>query len=72
MVYLLFVANFACIATPLNEKVKRYETDMLNTFMQEEHDAVAKVQKKLVSASVVVLPCSNGKLPLTRMLVIGI
>lgn len=59
-VYRKFLAGFACMPWPFNEKLKKGEPKMLDTFMQEEHEALETLQSKLLPAAGPALPQSKG------------
>lgn len=56
------VPNFACIAGPLDKYLKKHEQRMLHPFMQEEHEALATLQDKMVSELLLDLPITKRHL----------
>lgn len=59
-IYHSFVLNFSTWAAPLSTTLRNCEQSTFGTLMQEEQNALAKLQDKLVSAALLPLPRCKG------------
>lgn len=66
MVYRRFVHKFAVIEAPLSRKLKMGEPRSFHILMQDDHNALATLEHKLVSAIVLISPRSKEQLSLDR------
>ena len=63
-VYRRFVKDFAKIAAPLNDKLRKGEPARFHTLNQAESDAFAELKERLTSPPVLALPRRDGHLTL--------